>query len=41
MFELLINKKEREKEIALLENGKLVEYYIDEKLDCGPKLILQ
>lgn len=31
MFEILINKKENEKEILLLENGKLVEYYIDEE----------
>lgn len=31
MLEILINKKENEKEIALLENGKLVEYYIDEE----------
>lgn len=31
MFEILINKKENDKEIALLENGKLVEYYIDEE----------
>lgn len=30
MFEILIIKKEEEKEIILLENGKLVEYYIDE-----------
>lgn len=30
MFEIIINKKEEEKEILLLENGKLVEYYIDE-----------
>lgn len=31
MFEIIINKKENDKEIALLENGKLVEYYIDEE----------
>ena len=31
MFEILINKNGKDKEIALLENGKLVEYYIDEK----------
>ena len=31
MFEILINKKEDYKEILLLENGKLVEYYIDEE----------
>lgn len=31
MFEIIINKKTKEKEIALLENGKLVEYYIDEE----------
>lgn len=30
MFEILINKKENAKEIALLEDTKLVEYYIDE-----------
>lgn len=30
MLEILINKKEKEKEIILLENGKVVEYYIDE-----------
>ena len=30
MLEIFINKKENEKEIALTENGKLVEYYIDE-----------
>lgn len=30
MFEIIINNKEEEKEILLLENGKLVEYYIDE-----------
>lgn len=30
MFEIIINKKEEEKEISLLENGKLVEYYTDE-----------
>ena len=31
MFEILINKNEEQKEIALLENGRLVEYYIDEE----------
>ena len=31
MFEILVNKKNNQKEIALLENGKLVEYYIDEE----------
>ncbi|MBQ2938392.1 MAG: Rne/Rng family ribonuclease [Clostridia bacterium] len=31
MLEILINKKERENEIALLENGNLIEYYIDEE----------
>lgn len=31
MFEILINKKQNDKEIALVENGKLVEYYIDEE----------
>ncbi len=30
MFEILISKKNNPKEIALIENGKLVEYYIDE-----------
>lgn len=30
MFEIIINKKDEEKEISLLENGKLVEYYTDE-----------
>lgn len=30
MFEIIVNQKEEEKEISLLENGKLVEYYIDE-----------
>lgn len=30
MLEILINKKQREKEIALLKEGKLIEYYIDE-----------
>ena len=33
MFEILINQKEKQKEIALLENGKLSEYYIDEESD--------
>ena len=31
MFEILINKKDKEKEIVLIENGKLVEYYINEE----------
>ena len=31
MFEILINKNSDQKEIALLENGKLIEYYIDDK----------
>ena len=31
MFEILINKNNDQKEIALLENGKLIEYYIDDK----------
>ena len=31
MFEILISKNDSQKEIALLENGKLVEYYIDDK----------
>ena len=31
MFEILISKNDSQKEIALLENGKLEEYYIDEK----------
>lgn len=31
MLEILINKKGRENEIALLKNGKLIEYYIDEE----------
>ena len=31
MVEILINKKENDKEIVLLENGKMVEYYIDEE----------
>ncbi len=31
MFEILINKNNKEKEIALIENGKLVEYYINEE----------
>ncbi len=30
MIEILIDKKENEKEIALVENGNLIEYYIDE-----------
>ena len=31
MFEILLNKKDNQKEIALLENGKLIEYYIDDE----------
>ena len=31
MFEILVNKNNEGKEIALVENGKLVEYYIDDK----------
>ena len=31
MFEIIVNKREKDKEIALLENGKLIEYYIDEE----------
>ena len=31
MLEIFINKNTENKEIALLENGHLVEYYIDEK----------
>lgn len=31
MLEILINKNESNKEIALVENGKLLEYYIDEE----------
>lgn len=31
MFEILINKNKTQKEIALLENGKLIEYYTDEE----------
>lgn len=31
MFEILINKNDKQKEIALLENGKLTEYYIDDE----------
>lgn len=31
MFEILINKDDKQKEIALLENGKLIEYYTDEE----------
>ena len=31
MFEILISKNNDQKEIALVENGKLVEYYIDDK----------
>lgn len=30
MLEILINKEDNKKNIALLENGKLLEYYIDE-----------
>ena len=33
MFEIIVNKKEKEQEIALIENGKLVEYYNDEEND--------
>lgn len=31
MFEILINKDDKQKEIALLENGKLIEYYTDKE----------
>ena len=31
MFEILINKNDKQKEIVLLENGKLIEYYTDEE----------
>lgn len=31
MFEILISKNGKEKEISLIENGKLVEYYINEE----------
>ena len=31
MFEILINKNNKKQEIALIENGKLVEYYINEE----------
>ena len=31
MLEILVGKKENEKEIALLENGKLKEYYVEEE----------
>ena len=31
MFEILINKNDKGKEMALIENGKLVEYYINEE----------
>lgn len=31
MLEILIGKKEKEKEIALIENGKLKEYYVEEE----------
>lgn len=31
MLEILINKNDDKKEIALLENGKLVEYYMDDE----------
>lgn len=31
MFEILINKNDKKQEIALIENGKLVEYYINEE----------
>lgn len=30
MFEILINKNDQNKEIVLVENGKLIEYYIEE-----------
>ncbi len=33
MLELLIDKDENKKQIALLENGNLVEYYIDDEKD--------
>ena len=29
MLEIIINKSKEQKEIALVENGKLVEYYLD------------
>ncbi len=31
MLEILVGKKENEKEIALIENGKLKEYYVEEE----------
>ena len=31
MFEILINKQEKQKEIALIENGKLIEYYLEDE----------
>ena len=31
MLEIIINKNKEQKEIALVENGKLVEYYLDEE----------
>ena len=31
MLEILISREEKERKIALLENGKLVEYYVDEE----------
>ena len=31
MLEIIINKSKEQKEIALVENGKLVEYYLDEE----------
>ena len=31
MFEVLINKNDEQKEIVLIENGKVVEYYMDEE----------
>ena len=31
MLEIFINKNQEEKDIALVENGKLIEYYIDEE----------
>ena len=33
MLEILINKSQKKKEIALTENGKLVEYYIDKEIE--------
>ncbi len=37
MLEIFINKNTENKEIALLENGHLVEYYIDEGNDLRKK----